>query len=241
MKYVSVDSAISEVIKKAKLYQGVVEGSTLHHKIIDLYNAVTPRPRSYVMTYQDAWCATFVTVVFDISGLADCIYRECGCQEMINGMKKKGLITTSESAYKRGNIVFYDWNGDKHSDHVGIIVSVNAGSKEITVIEGNKNDKVDYRIIPYSYGFIQCIGTPDYKKCVNSVDTYARTGWVEDSKGWWYAYSRTKGSYYKNQIACIDNKYYFFDSNGYLCDASKCTFNEDGSIVEIKGNLLCTH
>jgi surface antigen len=35
-----------------------------------------------------------------------------------------------------GDLVFFDWDGDKSADHVGIVKSVN-GDGSITTIEGN--------------------------------------------------------------------------------------------------------
>lgn len=236
--YASKELAIKALKETAKAYLGVKEGSLLHKQIIDRYNAVKPRPRGYVVTYSDAWCATFVTYIFDTIGLSDLIYRECGCQEMINGMKKMNIIHSEKTKFFEGDIVFYDWNLDNHSDHVGIVTSVNTNSKEVTVIEGNKDDMVAYRTIPYNYNFIECVAHPKYERCVAEKPDYENIGWNKDAKGWWYAYAHNKGAYYANCIKTINGQDYMFDIDGYLCDGHFSTFNDSGSIKEIRGNYI---
>lgn len=235
-KYVSKQAAIQAVIKQAYNYYGVIEGSTIHHEIIDYYNRQRPLPRNYAVKYTDAWCATFVTVVFTKVGLRDIIYPECGCQEMLSHMKTTKPI---QSSIAKGNIVFYDWDGNKHADHVGIITQILENGKVVKVIEGNKNDSVDYRTIAVNSNQIQCIGLPDYAKCiVSSEETYARTGWVKDENGWWYAYDVIKGSYYKNTAKSIDGRLYLFDTEGYVVDGCESEFRKDGSIKTINGKRL---
>ena len=235
-KYVSKQAAIQAVIEQARYYYGTLEGSKSHHEIIDYYNKQRPLPRNYAVKYTDAWCATFVTTVFTKVGLRDIIYPECGCQEMLSHMKTTKPI---QSSLAKGNIVFYDWDSNKHADHVGIITQVLENGKVVKVIEGNKNDSVDYRTISITSNQIQCIGLPDYAKCVaDSTEVYARTGWVKDDNGWWYAYDIIKGSYHKNNAVRIDGRLYLFDTEGYVVDGSKSEFCKDGSIKYINGKRL---
>lgn len=235
-KYVTKQAAIQAVIEQAKYFYGTLEGSKTHHRIIDYYNSQRPLPRNYAVKYTDAWCATFVTTVFSMVGLREIIYPECGCQEMLSHMKTTKPI---QSSLSKGNLVFYDWDGNKHADHVGIITQVLENGKIVKVIEGNKNDSVDYRTISVTSNQIQCIALPDYAKCVSSSDElYERTGWVKDEKGWWYAYGLTKGSYYKNNAVQIDGRLFLFDTEGYVVDGSKTEFYKDGSVKAINGKRL---
>ena len=50
-----------QILSQARSWLGAKEGSSTHHHIIDVYNAHTPLPRGYKVTYSDAWCATFTS------------------------------------------------------------------------------------------------------------------------------------------------------------------------------------
>ena len=66
-----------------------------------------------------------------------------------------------------GDVVFYDWQdtgkGDNtgYPDHVGLVCGVSDST--IKVIEGNKNDAVEYRDLPVNGRYIRGYGLPDYK------------------------------------------------------------------------------
>ena len=52
-----------KVVSTAIKYLGCNEADGSHRKIIDIYNKHYPLVRNYKMTYSDAWCAAFVSVV----------------------------------------------------------------------------------------------------------------------------------------------------------------------------------
>ena len=236
--YKSEAEARQALVKCALKYLGVKEGSSMHHKIIDSYNSIKPRPRDYKVKYTDAWCATFVTFVFDSLCMSGLIERECGCQEMINKCKKRNLVdfTKKSDSQVVGNIVFYDWENDNHADHVGIIQKI-SGS-QLYVIEGNHNDAVSMRTIPCNSNLITAYVKPHYEIFVKEGYDYENLGWNKDATGWWYAYGHNKGEYYSNTLITIDKKRYAFNDKGYLCDMSMSTFNKDGSLNKIGGVML---
>ena len=55
---------------------GVREDDGSHHFIIDLYNTITPLPQDYRVTYDDAWCAAFVSAAALESGITDILPPE---------------------------------------------------------------------------------------------------------------------------------------------------------------------
>lgn len=156
-----------KVVSIAKQYINCKESDGSHRKIIDGYNAVTPLPRSYRVTYSDAWCATFVSFVAIKAGLTDIMPRECGCGAMIQLYQKLGRWVENDAYVpKPGDVILYDWDdnglGDcvGYPDHVGIVTAVSGNS--ITVIEGNKNNAVGYRTIAVDGRFIRGYGIPNY-------------------------------------------------------------------------------
>lgn len=242
--YRTEKEARDAVVKCALKYIGVLEGTSQHKAIIDAYNKVSPLPRNYTVKYSDSWCATFITFIFDQMEMAGLIERECGCQEMINKCKKRNLITFKrEQGQIVGNVVFYDWQGDGHSDHVGIIERVS--STQMVVIEGNHDDAVKERVINKNSKSLMCYLTPHYEVFVEKEKpkesmkyAYENLGWNKDSFGWWYAYGHNEGEYHKNNVVRIDKQLYMFDTDGYLCDGSNSEFTSKGAVKYIRGNKI---
>lgn len=164
-----VDLAISCV--------GLKESDGSFKKIIDGYNSHKPLARGYKMTYNDAWCATFISYLAIKLGITDIIPTECGCERMIDLFKKLGeWIENDAYVPDKGDIIFYDWQdsgkGDNQgwSDHVGIVEYCDG--KSMRVIEGNKSDAVGYRVISVDARYIRGYGVPKYKSLtVKPADT----------------------------------------------------------------------
>ncbi len=88
-----------------------------------------------------AWCAMFVSYCYAKSGfpLPKIGYKNgyAGCQTAVKHFKETEEIVTWENV-RVGDIIFFDWNGDKRYDHTGIF---NGWSDKETrvmyTIEGN--------------------------------------------------------------------------------------------------------
>lgn len=137
--------ARADVLKIASSWLGAKEGSDQHKQIIDIYNSQNPLPVGYKVKLTDAWCQIFVTTVFLQAGLVKLIVPECGCQRAVNEYKSKGMWRAAGYIPSPGDIIYYDWNKDGVSDHVGIVECVQ--DHKITVIEGNVSDSVGKRIL----------------------------------------------------------------------------------------------
>lgn len=173
----------NSVITQAKKWLGYNEGNGSHRIIIDVYNRQKTLPRGYKVKYTDDWCATFVSAVAVKLGYTDIIPTECGCEKMIEKFKKLGAWVENDAYTPApGDIIFYDWNdtgsGDckGFADHVGIVEKVSG--KTITVIEGNKGDKVARREIKVNARYIRGYGVPKYAKpkttTKKSIETIAK-------------------------------------------------------------------
>jgi hypothetical protein len=160
-----------QLISTAEAWLGTVKGSPEHHQIIDLYNAQEVLPVGYLVTYEDNWCATFVTAVALRSNLEDIIPPECGCQRQIALFDSMGCWQEDETYVPLpGDVIYYaqkeaaigDCTG--WADHVGIVVGTSG--KYIKVIEGNNKDAVRYRYIRKDNHTIRGYGLPNYSgKC----------------------------------------------------------------------------
>jgi Muramidase (flagellum-specific) len=159
-------------------FYGLRESDGSHKAIIDAYNAAPPLARGYKMSYTDAWCACFVSVVAIKASLLDIMPKEVGCGKMIELYQKIGRWQENDAYIpKSGDIIFYDWQdsgtGDNVGapDHVGIVVSVSGGT--IKVIEGNISNAVGYRNIAVNGKMIRGFGLPDYAKLASGTSSTA--------------------------------------------------------------------
>lgn len=154
-------SRIDSIIETARSYLGTTEGSARHKEIIDLYNKARYSD-AYQMTMNDPWCCAFVVAVFEKCGMADIIPGYAACDQMISIFTKWGrYYSRSVRSVRPGDIIFYNWNGDLSSDHVGIVVQNRFG--ELSVIEGNKSDTVAYRSIGSMDSCVLGYGVPNYE------------------------------------------------------------------------------
>ena len=153
--------ARNAVCSQARSWLGRKESDGSHREIIDLYNAHR-LPGTYAMTYTDPWCAAFVSAVGMACGLSDIILPHVNCDGMIAAYQKQGRFLRDPSYIPTpGDLIFYDWDGNHSTDHVGIVFSVRDGL-EITVIEGNKSDSVSYRTISRGNSTIFGYAVPAY-------------------------------------------------------------------------------
>ena len=137
----SVDENINNFITVAERFLGIREGTPQHSIILALYNSSKPK-EEYQMGPNDPWCAAFVGAVSGGCGLQDIIPVSAACWRMEAALKATGAQQTKTPT--RGDIAFFDWNGDGiYDDHVGIVVS--ADGVHVKTIEGNKSDSVAYR------------------------------------------------------------------------------------------------
>lgn len=160
------------VVETAGSYLGLNEADGSFRTIIDRYNTQEPLPMDYVLTYEDSWCAAFVSTVALESDLTDIIPTECGCERQIGLFQALGCWEERDNIIPLpGDIIYYDWDNRRlgdctgWADHVGIVV----GTKWpfVKVIEGNKDDQVGYRYLLINDIFIRGIGKPDYSSKVS--------------------------------------------------------------------------
>lgn len=176
--------AREKIVSIARGFLGCKESDGTHRKIIDLYNSHKPIARGYPMQYTDAWCATFVSAVGIQAGYTDIMPTECGCGQMIELYRKLGCWQEND-AYRPepGDVIFYDWEDNGVGDnvgapnHVGLVDSVTGST--IKVIEGNKNNAVEYREILVNSKFIRGYGLPNYAKKATAGAQQATAGTSE--------------------------------------------------------------
>lgn len=192
-------SAIDSIIEFGKAYIGISEGSQEHKDIIDLYNSARYAD-AYRMTLDDPWCAAFIVALFQKADAAAIIPCYPNCDQMIGIFKRwnrwHGRIGYSP---KRGDIIFYNWDSNGTSDHVGIVVHNRFGT--LSVLEGNISDTVNYRNISCENASIMGYGTPNYDNVSGFVPS---TPWdkltysdQQQIKSFPMLYNKSEGVYVK--------------------------------------------
>lgn len=77
-----------------------------------------------------SWCMIFVWWCMKQAGMD--FYKTASCTACYKHYASRAV---SRNSLRKGDIVFFDWDGSGDCDHVGIVESV--GSSRITTIEGN--------------------------------------------------------------------------------------------------------
>ena len=67
------------------------------------------------------WCVMYVMWSFDQAGVSLPV-RTASCTVLMNAAKSADMWVTG--AYRPGDVVIYDWGGDRVPDHCGIVESV---------------------------------------------------------------------------------------------------------------------
>lgn len=102
------------------------------------------------------WCAIFVSYNAEKAGVK--MDRFAYCPTGIENFKAKNQWLEGGKLPKSGNIIFFDWDGDSISDHVGIVEKVENGV--VYTIEGNSGDKIAKQNYGKNSPYIMGYGIP---------------------------------------------------------------------------------
>ena len=108
------------------------------------------------------WCACFVSWCADQCGYIDSglIPKFAGCIDGANWFKSNNRWNDRNYEPKVGDIIFFDWEGDGTTDHVGIVEKCENGT--VYTVEGNSGDSVRQNSYPVGYYEILGYGVPAY-------------------------------------------------------------------------------
>lgn len=93
-------------------------------------------------TERQEWCACFVSWCADQAGLIqkEAVPKFSVCTDGVAWFQAKGKWQSGGSVSTPGTIIFFDWDHDGASDHVGIVESCDGTT--VHTIEGNSGDAV---------------------------------------------------------------------------------------------------
>ncbi|MCP1110895.1 lysozyme family protein [Ohessyouella blattaphilus] len=108
------------------------------------------------------WCACFVSWCADQGGYIESgiIPKFAGCVNGANWFKDRGQWQERSYTPSPGDIIFFDWQGDGVTDHVGIVEKCENGM--VYTVEGNNNNSVRQATYSVGSGIIYGYGVPKY-------------------------------------------------------------------------------
>ena len=113
-------------------------------------------------TERQEWCACFVSWCADQAGLIqkEAVPKFSVCTNGVAWFQAKGKWQSGGSVPTPGTIIFFDWNHDGASDHVGIVESCDGTT--VHTIEGNSGDAVKQNSYTVNSRFILGYGLVAY-------------------------------------------------------------------------------
>ena len=108
------------------------------------------------------WCACFVSWCADQCGYIESgiIPKFAGCVDGANWFKGNGQWQDRSYEPSAGNIIFFDWEGDGETDHVGIVEKCENGV--VYTVEGNSGDACRQKQYTVGSSSIYGYGVPAY-------------------------------------------------------------------------------
>lgn len=108
------------------------------------------------------WCACFVSWCADQCGYIESgiIPKFAGCVDGANWFKGNGQWQDRNYEPQAGNIIFFDWEGDGETDHVGIVEKCENGV--VYTVEGNSGDACRQNQYTVGSSSIYGYGIPAY-------------------------------------------------------------------------------
>lgn len=108
------------------------------------------------------WCACFVSWCANEAGYIESgvIPKFSGCVDGENWFKGRSQWQDKNYTPSSGDIIFFDWEGEGTTDHVGIVEKLENGT--VYTVEGNSSDACRQRSYPVGSSVIYGYGTPQY-------------------------------------------------------------------------------
>ena len=108
------------------------------------------------------WCACFVSWCANECGYIDAgvIPKFAGCVLGSQWFKDRGQWQDGSFTPESGHIIFFDWEGDGETDHVGIVERVENGT--VYTVEGNSGDACRQNSYSIGSSVIYGYGIPAY-------------------------------------------------------------------------------
>lgn len=100
------------------------------NQVVDIYNTYRPRPRSYIVKYDDMLCATYVSAIFIALDWADIVPPECGAWRLYRNLEAIGCaFWGNDRTPIHGDLMFFGVGKNvTNINHVGIFDKIVDGT-----------------------------------------------------------------------------------------------------------------
>lgn len=116
----------------------------------------------YGFSSRVSWCACFVQWCMRNTPSATSSYPQSSnnayCQTIADNLSSLGQFGHDNSIITTGDVIFFDWEPDGHTDHIGIVIG--RDNDKVYTVEGNSGDQVkikSYNLsssVIYGYGYL---------------------------------------------------------------------------------------
>ncbi|GAA1403281.1 hypothetical protein GCM10009639_47870 [Kitasatospora putterlickiae] len=96
----------------------------------------TPFGRWYGLNHEP-YCDMFVSWCADKGSEAAAVGKFAYCPSHVQVFRNKGQWHGRDAAFKRGDVIFFTWDGGPTADHVGIVLEDSAPGRQVKTVEGN--------------------------------------------------------------------------------------------------------
>lgn len=198
---------VDRVLEECRTLYSDCSRSGNHDRVVNLYNSISPLPRGYKLQKSDAWCAAFVSAVGKAANAGSAWVYECSAPQMLSEWKRRGKVYKDFDKMRPGDIVFYSWYKNGNADHVGIVTAVNtvSGGTMVTVIEGNKSGRCDYRAFRLPYSYLLAYARPVYEEVVkmDTPSNWAAAAWKKATQSGVFDGTNPTGPITREQVAVV--------------------------------------
>ena len=173
-----------DVLAIAKSQLGYAESANNYTVVEGETKGYTRYGAWYGIPYGD-WCAMYASFCYHYAGVEG-VPLHCNCPAWINELKELGLFHGEDDYVPGpGDLIFFDWNANGESDHVGLVTEVDGDT--VKTIEGNSADSVRYESYALSDNRIQGYGAlPEQEKKVSylcGLDAHVHNETCHDAEG----------------------------------------------------------
>ncbi|MQM73699.1 MAG: CHAP domain-containing protein [Eubacteriaceae bacterium] len=135
-----VSNARSKTIKIARSQIGYHAGNNKYTKYGVWYNQYLGAQRKWDFSHEN-WCFMFVSWCGEAAGAPSNFMRNAYVPSAVQWYQTRGCWHWRGSYRpKTGDLVIFDWNGDKVVDHIGFVESIK--HNDLITIEGNSRSQV---------------------------------------------------------------------------------------------------
>lgn len=154
------DRLRAKVADTALEYLGCNEEDGSHAEIIEAYNSIRPLPRGQQLHPWGSWGTAFITVVAEQCGIAGIIPPECSAKEMLKEFARMGRTEKAGIEPGIGDIAVFTETAGDATPRLGIVYARDGNA--LTVIVGDVDGAVDFRVFDIEESNIQSYCCPDY-------------------------------------------------------------------------------